>query len=137
MADRIDTLRTELTTDPLSAGYAAMSDLAVATLLNDDTTGRTVQVPTLDSVQLYEAIDTAEFDALTAAQKVDIDRLYGLGVGIDITAGSKARAVLVNAFGPGSASRTAILAIVVKAVSRAEELGIGHVWEGHVQTARL
>lgn len=132
----IDDLRTELTTDPLTVGYSGMTDVAAAVSLNDDGTGRTLPVNTLSASEIYEAIDTAEFAALTAGQKSDIDRILSLGSDIVLTSSSKARAMLTAVFGAGTASRTAIVAKVSRAVSRAQELGLPTVKAGHVQMAR-
>lgn len=132
----LDILITELTTDPLTVGYSGMTDEQVATSLNNAGTGRTLPVDTLSAATLYEAIDTAEFDALSADQKTAIDRILSLGDAVILTPASKARAVLVAAFGAGTASRDAIIVEVTRAVSRAEELGLPVVRVGDVQRAR-
>ncbi len=135
----IDILRTELTDDLLIRGYSGMSDEAAAADLNDTTTGRTLPIDTLTAAEIYEEIDTAEFDALTDANKVAVDRILGLGGSINLDATSKARAVLLGVFAgaAGTITRPAIGAAVIRTVSRGEELGLGFVWPGHVQTARL
>lgn len=132
----LDILRTELTGDPLTRGYSSMSDVAAAADLNDDTKGSTLSVDTLSAATIYEAIDTGEFDALSTGEKAAIDRILGLGSDIVLVSGSKARTVLLEAFGGGSNSRTAIVAKVIRAVSRAEELGLPTVKAGDVQRAR-
>ena len=132
----VDLLRTELADDPIPKGYSAMSDEEVAVSLNDDASGRTLPVDEFSSARIYEMVDTSEFNDLVASDKEVVERVFGLGEGIDVSPSSKARAVLLNAFGAGTSSRTAMVAAVSRAVSRAEELGIGIVRVGHVQEAR-
>lgn len=133
----IDTLKTELTADPLAVGYSGMNDATAATSLNNHGTGRTLPVDNFSSAEIFEMIDAAEFDALTTADKALVDRVLGLGDSILVSPASKARAVLLAAFGDGTASRATMVAAVSRTVSRAEELGLGFVYPGHVQTARL
>lgn len=133
----IEILKDELTNDPLAVGYSGMDDEAAAASLNDTGAGRTLPVDTLEATTIYEAIDTAEFDALLDPQKEAIDRILSLSGGILVSASSKARAVILAAFPGGTATRTALVAEVTRTVSRGEEIGIGHVWPGHVQEARL
>jgi len=132
----LDILRTEVLTDPLVVGYAVMNNLAVAVFLNDGATGRTLNVNTLQAIQIYETIDTTEFDALTAAQQVMIDRILGLSGDILVGPSSKARAVLVGAFSAGTNTRASLLNEVKRDVSRAEELGLGVIGEADVWDAR-
>lgn len=133
----IDALKTELSTDPLTVGYSEMDDATAADSLNDTSTGRTLPVDIFSGAEIFEMIDAAEFDALTAADKVLVDRVLGLGDGITVSPSSKARVVLLAAFDVGTVSRMAMVAAVSRTVSRAEELGLGFVYPGHVQTARL
>lgn len=135
MAD-LQVLKDELTIDPEGRGYSGMSDEAAASDLNDTGTGRTLPVDTLSSAQIYEAIDTAEFNGLTDMQRVSLDRILGLGGDISVDSSSKARAVIVAAFGSGTNTRTALLALVVRTVSRGVELGLGRVKAGQVQMVR-
>lgn len=132
----IDVLKAELDIDPLGRGYSGMDDAAVVVSINDATSGQTLNVDSLNATQLYEAIDTAEFDALSADQKTAVDRILGLGDGINVSSSSKAKAVLMAAFVAESATRAAIVAIVKRDVSRATELGLPRIKVGHVQEAR-
>lgn len=128
------TLRTELLDDPLARGYAGMSDSAAAVDLN--TKYRTRQRTQMDSAEIYENIDTAEFQGKTDAQKVYVRDILGLGTGVHIGAGSKARNVFVAIFGGGSATIINLLAAATEAISRAEELGLGVITAGDVYRAR-
>lgn len=132
----IQILKDELTNDPLTVGYSGMDDEAVAASLNT-VADRTLPVDTLEATTIYEAIDTAEFDALTADQKTALDRILGLSGGILVTPTSKARAVILDAFPNGTATRTALVAEVTRPVSRGEEIGFGHVYLGHIEQARM
>lgn len=129
-----ETLKAEITNDPLGRGYAGMTDAQVAADLN--TVNRDNWVP-LSSSQIFESIDAAEFVALTPAQQARVDRILGLGSGIQTTPGSQARSELIAVFGGGSTTITTLASIANQQISRAQELGLGVVREGHVTEARL
>lgn len=131
----IAALKAELTTDPLARGYAGMTDAQAAASLN--ARNRPLSALVLSSAQVFNAIDAAEFNALTAAQKANVDRLLGLGADIDITSGTNARAVLENAFGAGSATRVALVALLANKLTRAGELGLAPLYADDVRQARL
>lgn len=135
---RIDILRAELTDDPLTRGYSGMSDVAAAANLNDDTLGDTLPIDTLTAAEIYEQIDTDEFNVLSDANKATVDRILSLGGDINLTVSSKARTALLTVFAgaAGEATRPAIGAEVIRAVSRGVEIGIGSVKAGQVQMAR-
>lgn len=59
-------LKSEITADPMSLGYAGKTDAVIAALLND-ATKRTRSKATVSTAELFEAIDPAEFAALDAA----------------------------------------------------------------------
>lgn len=126
-------LKTELTADPLARGYSGMTDLQAATSLN--TVYRTVNRPQLTSAELLDALDEAEYDALTTAQKGKLNVLLGMGA-MNVEPGKVARGWLLSMFGVGTATRTALVAAVVRTVSRAEELGLPVINAGMVQKAR-
>lgn len=128
-------LTTELTTDPLGRGYAAMSDAQAADSLN--TANRTVERATLRAADIFEAVVLSEYNALAAAKKAQVDRVLNLAGGdIPVGANSKARAFLLDAFVAGSATRTALVAAVQHQVSRAAELGLGPVSHQMIAEAR-
>lgn len=127
-------LKAELTTDPLVRGYAGMTDVQAAASLN--AADRSVPVRTLTSAQIFNAIVPAEFTSLSTAEKGNVDRVLGLGADIDVSAGTNARTVMLNAFVAGTATRTALAALTARTVSRAEELGLPVPSAGHVATAR-
>lgn len=127
-------LKDEITNDPLSRGYSAMTDAEVAFDLN--TQRRTRQRPTLDAAEIYEAITVSEFQALNDTVKAYVRDIYSLGTGIVITTNSKARQVLLTAFDAGSESRAALVAAATESISRATELGLRRIKTGYVQKAR-
>ena len=130
-------LRTELLTDPLARGYAGMTDQQASDDLNDATTGRTQQLATLTSGEIYEALNTTEREALSATDLARVRAVLSLSGDIQVGPGSKARATLSNAFGGVSGTVAALAARVTLAVSRATELSLGLARPGHVHEARF
>jgi len=133
----MDTLRDELTNDPLTRGYAAMTDRQVVDDLN--ALSRVRERTTMSAGEIMEAIDGAEFAALSDADTARVDRVLGLGAEVIIGPGNAHNAVqeMTGAFGVGSATITALAARRDVTVSRGDELGIGFVRPGNVMEARL
>lgn len=126
-------LRTEITNDPLTRGYSGMTDAQVATNLN--TANRTKVRDRIDSAELYEALDAAEYQALSAALKSELGVFLGMGY-IFSGANSRARTRIIAMFGGGSTTITNLGAIVNSTVTRAAELGLPNVGAHHVAIAR-
>ena len=131
MADRIDTIATELTDDLLARGYAGMSDAAAAEDLN--TVYRTRTRATVTATEVYQAIDQAEWAGLTAAQQTEIWNILHLGT---FTPGGREQSRFVAIFGGGSDTITALAGVKNEDISRAEELGVPDVRVGEVIEAR-
>ncbi len=131
----IDVLRTELTTDPLSRGYAGMTDAAASTDLNDSTTGRTRSLSTLSSATIYEALDSTEYAALDTGPTATVKDVIGLGPDVQVGPSSHARATLLAAFGAPSTTVANLVAVTTIPISRAEELEIS-ARVGEVEEAR-
>jgi hypothetical protein len=131
MAD-IAKLKIEITTDPLGRGYAGMTDAQVVTDIN--TVYRTTNKATMTGSEVLNTIVKTEFNALTAANKQLVWDLIHLGAlnpfGIEAD-------LLIDIFGAGSATIIALAAARKNNVSRAEELGLGNIREGHIQEAKL
>ncbi len=126
-------LRAELQNDPLARNYAGMSDQAAADSLN--AADRPTQRDTVASHEIFEAIAPAEWAALTAQEKQRVQTILGMGT-VNLR-GTNTRASLAAAFGAGTATRTALQALQAgPPQSRAAELGIGRVGDGHVHSAR-
>ena len=124
----------EVDSDPLGRGYADMSDAEIAIDLN--VVYRTRTRNTLSSAEIYEQIVVAEFQAKTDAQKVYVRDILGLGADVRVGPDSKARQVMLAIFGAESATIANLAAILQESVSRADELGFGHVSGQDVETAR-
>jgi len=124
----------ELRDDPLSRGYSGMTDAEVAAALN--VVDRTRKRDTMTSAQIYEAIVTADFQALSDGAKVYVRDILGLWGDIAVGSGSKARAVLIAVFGIGSATIAALAAALNESISRASELGLPRPSSGHIKSAR-
>lgn len=155
MAD-INLLRTEITTDPLSRGYASMWDGQVADSLNarNRTASKSISAQTLHAWFVFNgkwpsiestALATVGTGGLTADQKLaaqsfmeichyfsDLDMKdpqYSGGITF----------VLDHFVGRGiitTAQRAAIISLGSGLISRAEELAIGHVDHIAVAVAR-
>ena len=143
MADpaRLQALKDELVNDPETLGYSApnagveadaIADVALLMAVN-----RSVDRETMSGSEIFEAIDATEWQGRSAEQKDDIRLVIGLGDSIQISAGTKARAILQNALAGSTNSIAELGTISQKTVSRAEELGLGRVTIGDVQNARL
>jgi hypothetical protein len=116
----IQDLKNELTNDPLVRGYAGMTDAqAAASLL---TKNRSSNKTHLSASEIFEAVDLAEYSALSATERAKVDVVLNLGDQIFIGPTSKARAFLAGAFGANTATRTALLASAADSVSRSQEL---------------
>lgn len=130
-------LREELLNDPLSRGYAGMTDTAAHTDLTDTSLRPLPDLDILSGAQIYEALDRTEFLALTAGQQEEVKIILTLGDRIDISAGSKARATMLALFDAVSTTRANLLAIVQnRTTSRALELGLGDITVDDVTAAR-
>lgn len=127
----LQSLKDELTNDPLTRGYVALSDEEAADRLN--VPDREPDRDTLDSGLLVAAIVRAEYDALTAPAK-DYLRLIGMAQTLPLTATLKTQ--LGAIFGAGTATRANLLSLLKRPGSRAEELGLGRVTPSNVAAAK-
>ena len=132
MAD-IAKLAAELTDDPLTRGYAAMTDEEAADSLN--TVNRTRNRDTMTASAVLNAVVISEWNALTDAQRQQIWDVLHIGeinpFGVEAT-------IFVSVFGGGSATITALQAARLEAISRAVEQEIGDpVFPTHVEHARV
>lgn len=124
-------LNTELTTDPLSRGYAGMTDEQAAADLN--TVYRQRNRTTMTGSELWENTDSTELDALTDTQRSQWISFCGIDshdpFGMSASFG-------VSIFGGGSQTASNIGAARVESISRATELVGADVRVGDVQFAR-
>lgn len=132
--NQMEILKTEISTDPLTRGYSGMSNIEVATDLN--TKYRTDTWDYVSGSEIFNATDDSEYGALTDDQKASWDRLCGIDQ-IDISSGI-AKAREAEFFGPGTTTRINLIALKdAPNISRGVELGLGIVYEGNVQEARM
>lgn len=127
----IDVIKTELTGDPLARGYAGMSDQAATDDLN--TEYRELNKTDMTGTEVYNAIDPAEYDALTTDQQAEVWNILHLGTlnpfGLEATR-------MTSIFGGGSTTITSLAALRKTSISRGVDLDIGVVKTGHVEEAR-
>jgi hypothetical protein len=125
-------LKTELTTDPQSIGYAAANadHEALAKLLNRPQ--RTIDAESLSSGVLVSCLDKTEFAALSAADKQYLNLFVTAG---DVPISANVRQALRALFPAESETRKRINAATRRKGSRAEELGFGRVTESDVADA--
>lgn len=138
-------LRDELMADPLGRGYGSMSpDQAAASLMTENRTViEATQVGALGIMrELGPAAGAAVLDALEAASASD-SRLrwvmrelstVGIDLGHPVTRATIQELAAAGVLTPSQLD--ALLSVAVRTVSRAEELGLGEVRPGDVDTAR-
>lgn len=124
-------LKSELTNDPLTRGYSAMSDEQASESLNK--ADRQPNRETLDSGLFVGSIVASDYAGLTADQR---DRVRLLATPPLLYVSPHIRQELRDMFPPGSATRTNLRAVLMKQGSRAEELGLGRVNPSDVADAR-
>jgi hypothetical protein len=122
-----DILRDELVVDPLTRGYAAMSDQEAADDLNSiypapDT--RTRNRTSMMASKVYNAIDQTGWVALSAVQQQEVWDILHMG---EVNPFGREASRFVAIFGGGSLTITALKAARVESITRAIELEIGFV----------
>lgn len=117
-------LKTELQADPTGLGLAAMltagNHAGVAAALNLPRVGITIKRDIIPSHELFEAIVAADYTALSAAERTRLQIILSMGT-VNVR-GDNTRAQLAAMFGAGTATRTAMLALIDRQGSRAEQL---------------
>ena len=113
-------MKNEIVVDPLTRGYAGMTDQQIADNWNK-VKDRPKIADTVDSATIFENIDLAEFRALTTNSQVRVDRILSLGSGIKIN--GRVKSELIAIFGVGSATIANLAASIQTAITRGEELG--------------
>ncbi len=127
----ISVLKTEIDTDPLGRGYTGMTIKQVVIDIN--TVNRTSNKATMQATEVLNAIDKTEFNAKTNAQKQQVWDILHLGT---VNPFGLEADLLVDIFGGGSTTITSLQTLRKNNISRAEELGLGKVREGHVLEVR-
>ena len=128
----IPDLITELTAGhPGTGAYNADAALAAGEL---NAVNRTLNKTSLSGTEILNNVVKADFNALTATEQQRVWDIVHLG---DVNPFGIEAAMMIDIFGVGSATITALAAARTTSVSRATEIGLGYVWPGHVETARL
>lgn len=132
--DRADLLKWELANDPLARGYSGMTDTQV---LDSLTTVFDRQPPagtTVEATEVLNRIVIAEYNLLLETQK---DRLYALlAIGRLDPWGIEAN-ILQGLFGGSSTTVQNLSAYRdTLLITRAQELGLGTLYEGNIIEAR-
>jgi len=125
-------LRTELINDPLPRGYALMTDAQVVDSLRN-VFDRSRIKSRMDSSEIWQSVDIAEFNALTDVKQRNIMALLGFG---SLNPQGKEASLFVSYFGGGSSTVTALQAARTESINRAVELGIPNVYEPDVTAVR-
>lgn len=126
-------LKAEITNDPLTRGYAGMDDVAIAKSLA--VRDRETDDESFTGGELAACIDIAELAALDTATKRDY-LLALIGASTIPNTSTQFRTQLRNIFATGSNSKPRIAALLRRAGTRAEELGLRHVTESDVADAK-
>ena len=129
-------LRSELMADPVALGYAGLTDPQAADRINATDTGRTLPRTAVPASEILGAVDNGAWPSTAILQ----DKLRNI-LSIDPVdaANDNIRSVIGAIFPAGGttgATRTRLLALSARTVSRAEELGLGVVTPGDVSLAR-
>ena len=147
--DRIEKIRSEITTDPLARGYAGMTDAQVATDMN--LVYRTNKAGVVDGYRVRERINVADFDAqLAPSNKTQNRELVSAFFSGQVNLQDDClKQAFWTIFPAGTVSRKNWTGetgadgrwlgddITKIKVSRGEELGVGKVRVGDVQQARM
>jgi len=104
---------------PVTGAYSVDTHAAMREM---NAINRTRSKSTISASILFESIDITEYEALGAIDKNHIQLILGLGDRIEIGPTTRTRAILTGAFGPGTNSRTNIIAVITEDCSRAVEL---------------
>lgn len=128
----ITKLKAELVDDPLTRGYASMSDEAAANSLND-TIDRSLNRTSISPGEMQSAVVGSEFVALSAAKQRG-----WLAILSDSVDPNNANIVaqIAEIWVGGTTTRANLIALKTETVSRGVELGLGNVKVGYVEQAR-
>ena len=124
-------LKAELSVEhPVTGPYSPDPAEAAAQL---NAPNRSRDRETMTGSQILNAIEEAEFLALTAEKQERVWNLLHLGT---LDPFGREADLMVDVFGAGSNTIAALAILRVESISRAEELGLEQVRSGDVQRAR-
>ena len=113
-------LKAELLADPLGLGLAALSDGFAAEALNAVRQSIDVARGVIPSYEIVNATTPTEWTALSSAEKQRYQTLTGAGQ-VD-SGNANVRAAFQAMFAAGTATRTALTALLTRKGGRAEQL---------------
>lgn len=125
-----------LQTEILLPAYAAMTDTQIAAAVLAKSVTTTVNPLIVAGSQIYNLINGAEWATLTAAQQTSMRDVFGMGPGIDASAGTNVRATIVAAFTGKPITIAALTTLTTTTVSRAVQLGFPAITDQDVIAAR-
>lgn len=133
MANKLDTLRAEILGDPLSIGYAGMSNREVVDSLTE--VNRSEIRRLIPSSEVFAAIDPPDYLAISNQRHIAYLSLM-LSVEEVRLGLAGVRQVLELIFTGATITLNRLQSLRTRAISRANELGLGRILEGHIAHAR-
>jgi hypothetical protein len=118
---------------PISGAYNVDDQIAADQINALDVTRTRAN---MTGAEILETADPTEYAALTADKKAQFLSFTSGNETINPEAGGIAQQIIVDIFGGGSATVTALSALRQETISRADELGFGAVVIGDIQNAR-
>lgn len=148
MPTKLQILAAELTTDPQTRGYDGMTDEEATTDLNTKYRSRTISVSHQELLiwasgnQRIVNVDTAEesgADADVRNRGAAMAAIIRTGSGLDLSRASTITLIdaLVSDGTWDAADKTTLLTLGSTPQSRADELGLGQISPGNVNSARI
>jgi hypothetical protein len=128
---RLEDLRAELDAGHPDTGAYDANDALAADQIN--VVNRSVNRDTMEATEVLQAVVPAEYTVLAADKKAELFGLLGMGT---LNPFGKEADLMIDIFGAGSSTIAALAVLRKRAVSRAEELGLGKVRAGTVAQAR-
>lgn len=150
----IAALTSEIANDPLTIGYSSMTDQQVADSLNGLTRTRQTPISSAELLawsgagadastkcryeRIQEAAATHGTNAVRGAAVAALGMIERDGTSLDLSRSD--RMAMLNAIVAGgvltAGEKDELLALGAQSISRADELGLGIVGDGHVASAR-
>ena len=143
----IDKLKSELTVDPESMGYAALSDADASAAIN--LADRDYTIPLNSRTSLSWAMKTGRLADIETATTTGTPAIQAISLGVkhllgrsdtEIDMSDPDHVAMIDGLVAGgvldAANKADLMAMATSQRSRAAEIGLGRVRAGHVQKAR-
>lgn len=133
MASKLDKLRAEILSDPLSIGYSTMSDKEVADSLMESNRSEIRKV--VPASEVFAAIDPPDYLAISNQRHISyLSLMFSVD---EVRLGlSGVRQILDMIFNGANTTLNRLQSLRTRSVSRATELRLGRIQEGHIAHAR-